>query len=78
MKKQELIHVHGVLAQVRNYYEREEGSEIDTSRYEDVGVQSTSIHKSKSEHKEAVSALGACIIADMADEDAQQVPVSAD
>lgn len=78
MKKQELIHLHGLLTQVQNYYVREKEREIDTSEYEDVGVQSTSIHKSKSDHKDAVSALGACIIADMEDKATEKTPVSAD
>lgn len=78
MKKQELIHIHGLLAQVQNYYQREVTTEIDMSEYEDVGVKSTSIHKSKSDHKEAVSALGKCIIADMDSEEMQKTPVSAD
>lgn len=78
MRKQELIHLHGLLTQVQDYYLRETGRDIDMSDYEDVGVQSTSIHKSKSDHKEAVSALGDCIIADMEDEATEKTPVSAD
>jgi len=53
MKKQELIHLHGLLAEVSNYVEEHEGT-IDLSAYEAQTVRPTSIHKSKTSHKEAV------------------------
>jgi len=56
MKKQELIHLHGLLAEVSDHLE-DCGEELDLSDYEDHGVRPTSIHKSKTNHKTAVFAL---------------------
>ena len=57
MKKQELIHIHGLLAEVRNQYEIRNGRSIDCSEYERTGVNPTSIHHSKTAHQEAIFAL---------------------
>ncbi|PYZ02799.1 metal-binding protein [Halogeometricum sp. wsp3] len=51
MKKQELIHLHGLLAQVQNHYEAESGTEVDHDEYEELGVKPTSIHLSWSPHR---------------------------
>jgi hypothetical protein len=56
MKKQELIHLHGLLAEVSNYVEECDGP-VDLTAYESQTVRPTSIHKSKTSHKEAVFAL---------------------
>jgi len=56
MKKQELIHLHGLLAEVSSYVEEQNGS-IELTAYESQTVRPTSIHKSKTSHKEAVFAL---------------------
>lgn len=53
MKKQELIHLHGLLSEVRGEYEEE----LDLSEYNAFGVQPTSIHRSKTDHKKAVFKL---------------------
>jgi hypothetical protein len=57
MKKQELIHLHGLLSEVRAEYEGAGEPEIDLSGYEEFGVQPTSIHRSKTDHKRAVFEL---------------------
>lgn len=74
MKKQELIHLHGLLAQVRNHYEQIEGDEVDHETYTELGVRPTSIHRSKTEHKRAVFALARGITSEMT---AEEQPVSA-
>jgi len=78
MKKQELIHLHGLLAQVRDYYEATAGEEVGTDAYEEVGVQPTSIHKSKTEHKEAVFALADDVTDALDSETEQTVSAAAD
>jgi hypothetical protein len=78
MKKQELIHLHGLLAQVENHYETETGSEVLHEEYTALGVQPTSIHKSKTDHKEAVFALADGITSEMETEARERVPASAD
>jgi len=57
MKKQELIHTHSLLAQIQNHCETEADVDIQTEEYSSVGVKPTSIHKSKTAHKEGVLAL---------------------
>lgn len=77
MKKQELIHLHGLLAQVRNHVEEIEGAPVDEESYDELGVRPTSIHRSKTDHKEAVFALADCITCEMA-VDEQPVSAAAD
>jgi len=57
MKKQELIHLHGLLSEVRAEYDESEETEMDLSDYDEFGVQPTSIHRSKTDHKRAVFEL---------------------
>ena len=57
MKKQELIHLHGLLAEVSNHFEARMDEPVDLTEYEELEVRPTSIHKSKTEHKTAVFAL---------------------
>ncbi|MFC4550948.1 MULTISPECIES: UPF0058 family protein [Halorussus] len=65
MKKQELIHLHGLLAEVGNYYEAECNSAVNLDEYESLGVRPTSIHKSKTDHKAAVFAMAKAITSEM-------------
>ena len=57
MKKQELIHLHGLLAEVEKQCAAWHDDEIDLTAYEEMGVRPTSIHKSKTDHKAAVFKL---------------------
>jgi hypothetical protein len=78
MKKQELIHLHGLLAQVQNHYEQETGDVVEHDEYATLGVQPTSIHKSKTDHKAAVFALAAGITDNMNVEEVEAVSAAAD
>jgi len=78
MKKQELIHLHGLLAEVSADVETHFGSELDLSTYEEMGVRPTSIHKSKTDHKAAVFALARGITEDMGEDVEERVPAAAD
>ncbi len=78
MKKQELIHLHGLLAQVQNHYEEQTGTEVSRERYVELGVQPTSIHKSKTDHKDAVFALATSITEEMSVEEAEPISATAD
>jgi hypothetical protein len=73
MKKQELIHLHGLLSEVRSEYA--ERTELDLSEYEAYGVQPTSIHRSKTDHKTAVFKLANGLTASF---DGEQVTQTAD
>ncbi len=80
MKKQELIHLHGLLAEVSNQFEAWTGESPDHTEYENLGIRPTSIHKSKTDHKAAVFAIAEGITEAM-DEDADEqttVPATAD
>jgi hypothetical protein len=76
MKKQELIHLHGLLAEVRTHYEELSDTTIEHDDYASLGVKPTSIHKSKTDHKAAVFALAADITIEL-DRDTAETPVSA-
>jgi len=78
MKKQELIHLHGLLAQVQNHYEAESGSQVEHDEYAELGVKPTSIHKSKTDHKAAVFAIAKGITSEMTTEDKEPVSAAAD
>jgi len=78
MKKQELIHLHGLLAEVSNNYEEYNDTELDFEPYDDLGVRPTSIHKSKTDHKAAVFALAKCITSDVDHEEPETVAATAD
>jgi hypothetical protein len=78
MKKQELIHLHGLLAQVQNHYEAESGSDVEHDEYAELGVKPTSIHKSKTDHKAAVFAIADGITSAMTDEAKEPVSAAAD
>lgn len=78
MKKQELIHLHGLLAQVQNHYEQQTGNDVEHDRYVTLGVQPTSIHKSKTDHKDAVFALAKGITDEMTAHETERVSPAAD
>ena len=78
MKKQELIHLHGLLAQVEEHYENETGAEVTHEEYTSLGVRPTSIHKSKTDHKDAVFAIADGITARLDGKEREAVSPSAD
>lgn len=59
MKKQELIHMHGLLAQVAQFCE--EDLDPDLERYYEMETRPTSINQSKNNHIEAVVTLSKSI-----------------
>ncbi|PSQ16986.1 metal-binding protein [Halobacteriales archaeon QS_8_69_26] len=76
MKKQELIHLHGLLAEVSNQYEEWSGETPDLEEYESLGIRPTSIHKSKTDHKAAVFAMTEGITAEMREETEDRTAVA--
>jgi hypothetical protein len=74
MKKQELIHLHGLLAEVQEQCEAWQNEELDLDEYAELGVRPTSIHKSKTDHKAAVFKLAKGITSSM--DEAEQEPVA--
>jgi hypothetical protein len=78
MKKQELIHIHGLLAQVQNQCEEWEDESFAMEEYEDLGVRPTSIHKSKTDHKAAVFKLAKGITTGIDAEESEAIAPKAD
>jgi hypothetical protein len=78
MKKQELIHLHGLLSEVRDQCEEWQDADVDLDSYRTLGVRPTSIHKSKTDHKEAVFELATAITAGMEEAEADPVAPRAD
>lgn len=77
MRKQEFIHLHGLLAELAKYC-REEEIEIDLGSYRTLETRSTSIHHSKDDHREAVLALAGALASGLEDDIAAEAePVSA-
>ncbi|GAB3422305.1 UPF0058 family protein [Haloparvum alkalitolerans] len=77
MKKQELIHLHGLLAEVRQQCE-DWDEDLALEEYETMGVKPTSIHKSKTDHKAAVFKLAKGITAPMGDAESEPLAPTAD
>lgn len=67
MRKQELVYVHGLLAEVKEYYETVTGEPIHTPEYDACEVRPTGIHRSKPAHEEAVTTLAGELTERMAD-----------
>ncbi len=78
MKKQELIHLHGLLAEVRKHHEARTGTSVEYESYDSLGVRPTSIHQSKTDHKAAVFALADGITADMRRAENETITAAAD
>ena len=78
MKKQELIHLHGLLAEVTTHCESYDGLTLDLETYRSLGIRPTSIHQSKTDHKAAVFALAEGITETIASEAVEPVATSAD
>jgi hypothetical protein len=78
MKKQELIHLHGLLAQVQDHYENRTGNTVEHDEYLDQSVRPTSIHKSKTDHKAAVFALADGLCDELESETVETVSATAD
>ena len=77
IKQQELIDLHGLLAEVRKQCEFWD-NEMDLAMYEELGVKPTSIHKSKTDHKAAVFKLTAGITDSMDEATTEPLAPTAD
>jgi len=78
MKKQELIHLHGLLAEVSTHCTATDDMIIDLDSYDALGVRPTSIHQSKTDHKRAVFALAEGITSGLNVEERETVAAAAD
>jgi len=56
MKKEELIHLHMLLAQLKRYCE-ENNLDCDFSEYNEMDISPFQVHRSKEDHKQAIFRL---------------------
>jgi len=56
MKKDEVVHLHMLLAQLKKFCEQN-GLDCDFSKYQELDISPFQIHRSKDEHKQAVFVL---------------------
>ncbi|MDY6775706.1 MAG: UPF0058 family protein [Halobacteria archaeon] len=69
MHKEDLIHLHELMADISEYFDdAEEGDEFFDD-YTDLDVKPEDIHQSKSEHKQAIFVLGNEMANVMADDE---------
>ncbi|MGA9402982.1 UPF0058 family protein [Haladaptatus sp.] len=78
MKKQELIHLHGLLSEVRTRFEIKSDSAFDFPEYDGQNTRPTSIHHSKNDHREAVLTLADDLTTELMSETAETVAPHAD
>ena len=79
MKKQELIHLHGLLSEVRTRFEAQEPiPHMITTGYDEQNTRPTSIHHSKTDHREAVLELANELTTNMTSEETETVAPHAD
>ena len=74
MHKDELIHLHSLLVEIKKYFEDHE--DVDEEIFEDYTSLNTSpvhIHKSKSEHKHAIFALGEKLADKMSEKHSEEI-----
>ncbi|PSQ24521.1 metal-binding protein [Halobacteriales archaeon QS_9_67_17] len=74
MRKQELIHVHELLAAVERFCECELGVRVDAPEYESMRVRPHAIHAAKARHETAVFHLAETIDEAMTDAVATEKP----
>jgi len=72
MHKEELIQLHELMSEVKDYFEDTEGEGDEKEvfeQYEDLEVGPVDIHQSKSEHKHAIFVLGKEMAESIADDE---------
>lgn len=78
MRKQELIHLHDLLAQVQRHLREEDVRAIDLAEYEALGTVPTSFHRNKGAHQAAVFTLAEAITEDLQAEAPAEALAAAD
>jgi hypothetical protein len=76
MKKQELIHLHGLLAEVQEEVQAHTDMSIELDEYSSLSTRPTSIHKSKTDHKNAVFALASGITKGIETDSEEKIPAA--
>jgi len=70
MHKEELLELHEQLVRIKEYFQSKEAPEEDAfAAYDELDVDPSDVHKSKSEHKHAVFVLGNALADAMSDDE---------
>ncbi|MDU9376043.1 hypothetical protein McpSp1_06300 [Methanocorpusculaceae archaeon Sp1] len=65
MQKEELLHLHMLMVQIKKYYESVSGNTVSTTEYDALQISPIHIHKNKNLHRVALLALGDEIVTEM-------------
>ncbi|HJK45303.1 MAG TPA: UPF0058 family protein, partial [Methanocorpusculum sp.] len=65
MQKEELLHLHMLMVQIKKYYESVSGNTVPTAEYEALQISPIHIHKNKNLHRVALLTLGNEIVTEM-------------
>jgi hypothetical protein len=65
MQKEELLHLHMLMVQIKKYYESVSGNTVDTTEYDTLQISPIHIHKNKNLHRVALLVLGNEIVDSM-------------
>ncbi len=77
MQKEELLHLHMLMVQIKKYYESVSGNTVPTDEYDALSISPIHIHKNKNVHRVALLTLGSEIVAQMkATMPAKKVPAT--
>jgi hypothetical protein len=58
MQKEELLHLHMLMVQIKKYYEFTSGNIVSTTEYDSMQISPIHIHKNKNLHRLALLTLG--------------------
>ena len=65
MQKEELLHLHMLMVQIKKYYESVSGNTVPTAEYDAMQISPIHIHKNKNLHSVALLTLGNEIVTEM-------------
>lgn len=65
MQKEELLHLHMLMVQIKKYYESVSNNTVPTEEYDALSISPIHIHKNKNLHRVALLTLGNEIVAQM-------------
>lgn len=65
MQKEELLHLHMLMVQIKKYYESVSGNTVSTAEYDTMQISPIHIHKNKDLHRVALLTLGNEIVMEM-------------
>jgi len=74
MQKEELLHIHMLIVQIKKYYESVSNKTVSTDEYDALNISPLHIHKNKNLHRIAVMTLGNEVVSQMKSDMATRSP----